>query len=167
MVHRAFLCLAVSACLVACFGKTTSLGGSQGNQSSASSSDEDGGDDAGAPSLSTLSGDASVGMPYCQWYSWAPVATDVACEYLLPTPVEGNPDYDPKTWDPHHVRIEMDGKAIGEYVSASARCGSTDGWYNVDSADAQAPTSFMICPASCAHVASTGGFLRLAAESCH
>ncbi|MDB4883947.1 MAG: hypothetical protein JWL95_2713, partial [Gemmatimonadetes bacterium] len=40
MAHRTFLALAVlSACLAACLGRTTSLGGPEGSQSSANSAD--------------------------------------------------------------------------------------------------------------------------------
>lgn len=177
MIHRAVVCLAVSTCLLACLGKTTSLGGPQGDQSTASSTDADGGTDSGMSAASgdgtdsgtsADSGDASVApQPFCAWYVWAPVPTAVTCEYLLPSDNPNNdPNFDPKTWDPHNVRIEFGAKNIGQYAGTAAGCGSTDGWYNVD-ADGQTPTRFMLCPESCARVPNDGAFLRLAAKSCH
>lgn len=176
MIHRAFVCLAVSTCLVACLGKTTSLGGPAGNQTSASSTDEDGGTDSGtrAPSVGASADPAAPSAPSasqgsCAWYVWAPVATTVACEYLLPSgaPPNNDPNFDPATWDPHNVRIEFAAKNIGEYAGTSAGCGTTDGWYYVEADGGQTPTRFMLCPASCARVASDGGYVRLAAKSCH
>lgn len=181
MIHRAVVCLAVSTCLLACLGKTTSLGGPQGDQSSASSTDAGDGSDSDSgmsaasgdgtdSGTSADSGDASVGpQPFCAWYVWAPVPTTVACEYLLPSDDPSNdPNFDPKTWDPHNVRVEFAAKNPGQYAGPGDGCGSTtDGWYYVDPDAGQTPTRFMLCPASCARVANDGGFVRLAAKSCH
>jgi hypothetical protein len=178
MTQRAFVCLAVSTCLLACLGKTTSLGGPQDDQSTASSTDADGGADSGISAASgdgtdsgtsAASGDAAMAaQPLCAWYSWTPVPTTVACEYLLPSDDPNNdPNFDPKTWDPHNVRVEFGAKYIGQYAATAGDCRGTGGWYAVDPAAGPTSTRFMLCPASCARVASDGAFLRLSASSCH
>jgi hypothetical protein len=166
MNHRALFCLAVSTCLVACAVRTTSLGGPQGNQSSASSTDAGDGTESGASAPAPAS-DASVAAPFCAWYSWSPVPTTVACEYFLPSDdPNSDPNYDPRTWDPHNVRVEFASKNVGEYAASSDGCGSAGGWYYSDPSDAQTQTRFMLCPESCARVMADGGFLAMAAKSC-
>jgi hypothetical protein len=52
------------------------------------------------------------------------------------------------------------------YAATSDGCGTADGWYYVDPGNGQTPTLFMICPKTCATVATDGGFLRLSAMWC-
>jgi hypothetical protein len=125
-----------------------------------------GGDPASYPPLWQSAG-GSADPQVCSWYVWVPAPTTVDCEYLLPSDNPDNdPNFDPKTWNPHYVRVEFRAKNIGEYAGTVDGCGRTDGWYYVD-ADGQAPTRFMLCPQSCARVPNDGAFLRLAAETCH
>ncbi len=164
MNHRALFGLAVAVSIGACAGKTTSLGGPQAEKVTASAMGEDAGADSGA---AVLFGDAATPTQNCHWYSWAPVPTSSPCEYVLPSPPYNDPGFDPKTWDPHDVRVETDGKHLGAYVETSDGCAGGDGWYYAD-ADGGTPTDFMICPTTCAFVDSDagGGFIRMAAVSC-
>jgi hypothetical protein len=175
-IQRVVLGLAFSSCVLACLGKTTSLGGPPAEQASASS--KDAGADASASAaanddsqgvFTSAPGSGSPAGPMCSWYVWNPVPTTVACEYLLPTdPPDNEPSFDPKTWDPHNVRVEFGAKNTGPYAATSADCGSTDGWFYVDPANGQPPTRFMLCPQTCASVQGDGGdgYLGLAASSC-
>jgi hypothetical protein len=170
MIDRTGFCLVFAVGLVACAGKTTSLGGSQGNQSSASTTD--GGGDNGASSGSiaiTPPADSGAGGQMCGWYAWRPVPTTNPCEYLLPSRPYADPGYDPKTWNPHNVRIVLGDKQIHPYAETSEGCAATDGWYYVTPTDGQPPKRFMICPNSCAFVDSDAGagFLEMDAQSCH
>lgn len=181
MLHRTFLGLAVSTCLVACLGKTTSLGGPEG-----SSNGEDG--DAGAgqalsrsPSFGGFDGGSSSSSSgfgrICHGYSWNPVPSSVACQYLLPsgTPPGDDPRLDPRFWNPDNVNVEIFipqhqrqgsyDRRLGSYTATPDACGSSDGWYYVVPADRQPLTLFALCPTSCASIADDGVLLRLAADT--
>ena len=164
MNHRAVFGVAVAVSIGACAGKTTSLGGPDAEKVSASAMAGDAAPDVG---VAVQFEDAAGPASNCHWYSWGPVATSVPCEYLLPSPAPYDPDFDPKTWDPHHVRVEFGAKQLGPYVETLDGCNGADGWYYAD-ADGQAPTKFMICPATCAFVDSEAGagFIAIAAVSC-
>src|SRR4051812_34226315 len=107
MIRQALSSLAVVTCLVVvgCVGKTTSLGGPEGNQSSASSTQP--APVGFIPSRATnddSTGDAGVSTEpasACQAYSWAVDPTSTPCEYLLPPgpPPHGDSRLDPKNWN--------------------------------------------------------------------
>ncbi|MBX3263369.1 MAG: hypothetical protein KF782_27095 [Labilithrix sp.] len=178
---RLLFALALAAPLAACVSETTSLGGPRGSQSSASSNDDDpgsGDDHVLAPedaeaSSGTWSPPAydsmDAGRPGA-WpcaYSWMPVPTSEACQYLLPTERQnGSTDLDPTTWDPRNVRVDVGisahgAREIGGYKPAPAACGAEHGWYYLPPSDAP-PTSSALCPMSCA-IVSNGGEFRLSA----
>lgn len=175
MTHRTLIGLAVAASLVACLGKTTSLGGPSGNLSSASSS-EDGSADSEAGQGSDEFDAGLVTHPdgiydICHGYSWDPVPTSTPCEYLLPSgapPQNDDPRLDPSStsWRTHSASIDViipNNWRQGLYVGSSEGCAGGDGWYYADDADADAQTHtrFVICPASCASIANDGALLRL------
>ena len=70
------------------------------------------------------------------------------CQYALPVPEAGVPDYD-------KVNVEFtSGTGAGvtvPYVETAAKCNaSTGGWYyDVDPAEAGTPTAILACPATC------------------
>ncbi len=163
MTPRAFLVVAASIGLVACVARTTSLGASEGNQSSASSADADAGMD-GAPSAPC---DEADGF----WYTWKPEPTEEACEYFVPPPPVNNDDPRllPANWDPTKVRIEVwvpgTPDDYGPYVKTGEECESGDGWYYADPGDAGPPSRFVVCPKSCATAMQDGGQLRISATT--
>jgi hypothetical protein len=175
MIHRAVLGLATATCLLACLGKTTSLGGPSGNQASATSTSGDDGGDAGQPITpgapwadAGSAGSAGLG-PACHGYSWDPIPSSVACEYLLPAGKPPNDDsrLDPAFWNPDQVTVDIiipQKWREGLYVTGGAsRCGTSDGWYYVDAASGKKPTLFALCPTSCASITNEAALLRLTA----
>ncbi|MBX3201770.1 MAG: hypothetical protein KF894_26775 [Labilithrix sp.] len=165
--------------------ETTSLGGPRGSQSSASSNGVEAGAAAegtetpdDAPSSGSWSPPAydsmDAGRPgaFPCSYSWLPVPTSEACQYELPPgrPHE-SPDRDPATWDPRNVRVDVWGtdpavlNAIGGYKAAFEDCGAGHGWYYPPTSGAT-PTTYMLCPASCATVSDGGDFRLMAFGWC-
>jgi hypothetical protein len=184
MIHRAILGLAVTTCLVACLGQTTSLGGPTGNQSSASSHD-DGGSVGPASTDSPPASDEDAGAAdaalYCAWYSWKPKESSVACEYLIPAagpsgdPVQEQPALDPFFALSHQIPPQVGTVFItpdpqggdwqdGIYVPTGDDCGGSYGFhYDVDPmSTGQTPTRIVLCPASCADV-NLGKEVRISA----
>jgi hypothetical protein len=164
MKHRVLLGLTVTIGIVACSSNTTSLGGPEGSQASASSAVEDAGPkpqssvEPTAPSDGGSDADAGC-RTWWLGYTWGPIPTENPCEYFLPTPPLdswGNPALDPTTWDPSNVYVEIIERhePYGAYKESIEGCGgdSSDGWYYVPPADGGLPTRFMICPRICGHL---------------
>ena len=181
VMHRALVALAVSAGLVACMGKTTSLGEPSGDAPDAGAATHDGGgrDDAESPPEV----DAAVHHDtVCHGYTWLPLASvDVACQYYLPDgpPHDSgmDPRLDPRTWDPSHVSVDTFFTSVdagadagvdtseslrGFYVHDKEQCGTQPGWYYVDPVPGVTPTFYALCPRDCAAVMA-GAETRLTA----
>ncbi|MDB4937845.1 MAG: hypothetical protein JWP87_4817 [Labilithrix sp.] len=184
MIHRAVLGLAVTTCLVACLGRTTSLGGPEGTQSSATSTPHDGG--SAAPASTSVPSDSDAGSEdaavdpslLCAWYSWKPEESSVACEYLIPAgnPASGVPAFDPFFSRPYPPQLNTmfivpAGDANwhdGTYVATGDECGGAYGFhYDVDPVSTgQMPTRIVLCPASCDDVHNGQDVRLMAVWSC-
>jgi hypothetical protein len=164
MIRRSVFGLVVAAGLVACVAETTNLGGPRGSQASATSA-QDGGDVAAEQGLwSPVSLDGGRPDRQSCWYVWPPTPGDEPGAYLLPAALPGyGPDFDPATWNPHNVRVdiglnEAPWKAIGPYREAVTDCGSEHGWYYLLSGDSGPPTSYALCPATSAAIMDSASF---------
>ena len=173
MIPRIVFAIGVPVILVACISETTSLGGPRGEQSSASSERAadrfaNGPVDAGAapnewnPPAYSSPDAGRPGAHQCA-FDYGPEPASEDCQYLLPTDPQPSPDLDPATWDPRNVRVDIAPfKEIGPYQETADKCGSAHGWYYVPSGDGAAPTTYALCPKSCA-VVMDGGWFALAA----
>ena len=69
--------------------------------------------------------------------------------------------------DPGNVRIELFtpgvAKIIGWYEETAEACGTGHGWHNVPVSDGGRPTSYALCPASCAYLETKDAEFRLSA----
>lgn len=187
MIHRAVLGLAVATCLVACLGRTTSLGGPEGTQSSASSTPHDGGSTAPASTSAPSDSDSDAGsddggvapsLP-CGWYSWKPDESSVACEYLIPAgdPANGVPAFDPFFARPYPPQLDTmfivpDPQGgnwhDGTYVPNGDACDGAHGFhYDVDPVSTGlTPSRIVLCPASCDDVHDGQDVRLMAPWSC-
>jgi hypothetical protein len=174
MIHRLGLALSLAtctACILACNGRTTSLGGpddAPAPSDSVQPAPTDGTPTASTPPEPLDAGlDASASGRSCNgYYTWAVTPTEDACSYYLPRPPQMIPDLYPEYWDPRNVTVETSTKVVSEYVGAAAGCaGSGTGWYydDVGVADGGRPTRFVICPTTCSLVTGGGGFIRMTA----
>ncbi|MCA9631931.1 MAG: VWA domain-containing protein [Myxococcales bacterium] len=79
----------------------------------------------------------------------------LGCEYLMPTPSEG--DADP---DKLNVRYTPDGSAeeVIPRVSDASQCQGQAGWYYDDPAN---PSKIILCPSSCDRVKNLGGSVNI------
>ncbi|MGE0327948.1 MAG: vWA domain-containing protein [Polyangiaceae bacterium] len=79
----------------------------------------------------------------------------LGCEYLMPTPTEG--DADP---DKLNVRYTPEGSAeeVFPRVSDASQCQGQAGWYYDNPTD---PTKIILCPASCDRVKNLGGSVNI------
>jgi hypothetical protein len=82
--------------------------------------------------------------------------TALPCEYLLPLPASGTPDYS-------KVNVQYT-PASGQpvtifYVETASKCDPTKGgwYYDVDPANGGTPTKIEICPATCATLKADSG----------
>jgi len=166
MNARILVGLALSATLIACTARTTSLGGPSGNNASASSAEQedDASERAGGGEL-----EHDGGLIGCAGYTWMPAPSATPCEYHLPSepPKNEDPLLDPTQWgpDPAHVTvmtITMGERNDGLFVGSSDGCGAGDGWYYVEPGDGGVPSLFAICPKTCAAV-TNGALLRITA----
>ena len=177
-MNRLAIALSLATCMVACLGNTTSLGGPEGNQASASSS-QDAAPEADSPLVEGDAGDAADSAD-CFWYSFMPVAAAGACTYLLPSipASDYSPYYDPRSpfWNPAKVFVEtwffvppqsQRDWTRTNYVDGLASCPAEGGWYyDETSVDAQSlHTRYILCPTSCSRV-NDGANFRYSATFC-
>jgi hypothetical protein len=167
MTPRAFLVVAASIGLVACFARTTSLGEADTTRAGVSADEEDAGEAGNAPSQPTESGGLKC---EAQGYTWIPEPTEVPCVYLLPPtdpPQNDDPRLSPATWNTNAVVVDVfvpnEWEDQGYFKRTSEDCEGLDGWFYVDFTDAAPPTRFGLCPKSCASV-QAGALLRLSAH---
>jgi hypothetical protein len=80
--------------------------------------------------------------------------TALPCEYTLPVPKSGTPDY-------NKVNVEYTNASAQQvvlpYVKSAANCGTTGGWYyDVDPATGGKPTKIIVCTSTCDTLKAAG-----------
>jgi hypothetical protein len=80
--------------------------------------------------------------------------TALPCEYPLPVPKSGTPDY-------NKVNVEYTSaggqKVVLPYVKSAANCGAQGGWYyDVDPASGGKPTKIIVCQNTCDTLKAAG-----------
>ena len=81
------------------------------------------------------------------------------CEYAVPKPEAGTPDYD-------KVNVQFSPGAgapsLLGYRKSAAACDATGGWYyDVDPSGGGAPSKILLCPSSCEGVKKATGVAKL------
>lgn len=180
-MKRIAIALALATGVVACLGNTTSLGGPEGTQPSASSTAEAAADDGAPPDPDAGDAADAADTLDCFGYTWFPVAAPAACTYALPSRNHW-PDYapyfDPRDpqWNPAHVYVDLwffeppqTGRRLepAPYAPSIASCPAEGGWtYDETSIDAEGlHTRYVLCPATCALVLD-GANMRFSAYGC-
>ncbi len=168
MMKRIVAALSLATCVVACLDKSTSLGGPEGNQASATSS-LDASAEAESPPSAPDAGDAAVSADAavdCFWHEWMPGKAVDACTYLLPPsdpPSHGSPYFDCRsslwnpakvyaaTWVTHPPSSEVDGLIEALYVDGPASCPAEGGWYYDETSVGEDGhhARYVLCPTTC------------------